>query len=312
MDRGRGVTLPPMQIALAPAGERTWLGEAVVAGGGTLVDPADAEGLVWASTGGADDLAALLAAHPGIRWVQLPWAGIEPFVGVLDDAHVWTCGKGVYALPVAEHALALALAGLRGLVGYGRTSTWTPPRGQNLVDADVTVLGGGGITEELLGLLAPFGCRVTVVRRHPRPMDGVAEVVGLEELPAALPGRRLVVLALALTPETQGVIGAAELAAMDDDAWLVNVARGGHVVTDDLVATLEAGAIGGAALDVTDPEPLPDGHPLWSQPNCLLTPPVGNTPEMAQPLLKERIRENTRRFAAGEELLGLVDPTLGY
>src|SRR5215212_10091692 len=112
------ITLPPMQIALAPAGERAWLGDAVVAGGGTLARPGEAEGLVWASTGGADDLAALLVSNPGIRWVQLPWAGIEPFVPVLDDAHVWTCGKGVYAVPVAEHALALALAGLRGLVGY--------------------------------------------------------------------------------------------------------------------------------------------------------------------------------------------------
>ncbi len=301
-----------MQIAVAPAGERPWLGDAVVAGGGTLADPADADGLVWASTGGADELAALLAAHPGIRWVQLPWAGIEPFVPVLDDTHVWTCGKGVYAAPVAEHALAMGLAGLRGLVGYGRASTWTPPHGENLLGAGVTILGGGGITEELLPLLAPFGCRVTVVRRHPRPMAGADEVVGLERLPAALPGRRLVVLALALTPETQGVIGAAELAAMDDDAWLVNVARGGHVVTADLVAALEADAIGGAALDVTDPEPLPDDHPLWSLPTCLVTPHVGNTPDMAQPLLKERIEENTKRFALGQPLLGLVDPALGY
>jgi len=299
-------------MALAPEGERTWLGDAVTAGGGTLVPPDEAEGLVWASTGRADELAALLRAHDGIRWVQLPWAGIEPFVPVLDEEHTWTCGKGVYAVPVAEHALALALAGLRGLVGYGRASGWGAPTGMNLVDADVTVLGGGGITQELLPLLGPFGCRVTVVRRHPQPMPGAAEVVGTDDLAAALPGRRLVVLALALTPETRGVIGADQLARMDADAWLVNVARGAHVVTDDLVAALEAGEIGGAALDVTDPEPLPDGHPLWSAPNCLVTPHVGNTPEMAVPLLSRRIEENVRRFGAGEPLLGLVDPRLGY
>jgi D-3-phosphoglycerate dehydrogenase len=99
---------------------------------------------------------------------------------------------------------------------------------------------------------------------------------------------------------------------MDDDAWLVNVARGGHVQTDALVQALHDGAIGGAALDVTDPEPLPDDHPLWSAPSCLVTPHVGNTPDMAVPLLSERITENTRRFIAGEELLGLVDPALGY
>jgi phosphoglycerate dehydrogenase-like enzyme len=301
-----------VRIALAPEGERTWLADAVRAGGGDVVDPEQAEGLVWASTGGADDLAALLAEHEGIRWVQLPWAGIEPFVRVLDDRHTWTCGKGVYAVPVAEHALALALAGMRGLVDYGRASSWTGPQGQNLVGARVTILGGGGITEELLKLLGPFDAEVTVVRRHPAPMPGVAEVVGTDRLHEALAGRRLVVLALSLTEETRGIIGPAELAAMDDDAWLVNVARGGHVQTDALVQALHDGAIGGAALDVTDPEPLPDDHPLWSAPNCLVTPHVGNTPDMAVPLLSERIAENTRRFVAGEELLGLVDPALGY
>ena len=300
------------RIALAPNGERAWLADAVLAGGGWVVGPEEAEGLVWASTGDADDLGALLAAHPGIVWVQLPWAGIEPFVEVLDDTHTWTCGKGVYAVPVAEHALMLGLAGLRGLGTYARASSWSGPQGQNLVGAAVTILGGGGITEELLPLLAPFGCRVTVVRRHPTPMAGADEVVGVDRLIEVLPGRRLVVLALSLTDETRGLIDAEALAAMDEDAWLVNVARGAHIVTDDLVAALEAGTIGGAALDVTDPEPLPDGHPLWSLPNALITPHVGNTPEMAVPLLSARIAENTRRFAADEPLLGPVDPVLGY
>ena len=99
----------------------------------------------------------------------------------------------------------------------------------------------------------------------------------------ALPGADLVVLALALTPETEGIIAADELSLMEDHAWLVNVARGRHVVTDDLVDALRDGVIGGAGLDVTDPEPLPAGHPLWSLPNCLITPHVGNTPEMAVP-----------------------------
>jgi D-3-phosphoglycerate dehydrogenase len=121
-----------------------------------------------------------------------------------------------------------------------------------------------------------------------------------------------VVLALALTPETTGLVGVEELALMDGDAWLVNVARGAHVVTDDLVAALDAGAIGGAALDVTDPEPLPDGHPLWALDNCLVTPHVANTWEMAEPLLAERVRANVERWGRGEALLGLVDPRLGY
>jgi phosphoglycerate dehydrogenase-like enzyme len=297
---------------VAPRATRDWLGEAVEAGGGELVPPADAEGVVWASTGEADGLADLLAVHPDLRWVQLPWAGIEPFVGVLDPSRTWTCGKGVYAVPVAEHALALGLAGLRRIVGYGRAHSWGVPQGDNLIGAEVTILGGGGIAVELLKLLAPFGGRITVLRRHVAPMAGADEVVGPEELHTAVEGRRLVVLALALTPETTGIIDAEALARMAPDTWLVNVARGAHVVTDDLVEALSADALGGAALDVTDPEPLPDGHPLWSLPNCLITPHVGNTPEMAKPLLSARIAENTRRFGAGEPLIGLVDPTLGY
>src|SRR5205085_8077075 len=118
-------------------------------------------------------------------------------------------------------------------------------------------------------------------------------------------------LALALTPETTGIIGAGELALMDGDAWLVNVARGPHVVTDALVEALQSRQIGGAALDVTDPEPLPDGHPLWDLDNCLITPHTADTPEMTAPLLAERVRENVGRLARGEQLIGLVDPALG-
>jgi D-3-phosphoglycerate dehydrogenase len=99
---------------------------------------------------------------------------------------------------------------------------------------------------------------------------------------------------------------------MSNRGWIVNVARGRHIVTEHLVEVLQAGEIGGAALDVTDPEPLPDGHPLWTLPNCIITPHVGNTPEMAVPLLAARVTENVRRWSAGEPLLGLVDPTLGY
>lgn len=300
------------RIALAPSGQRTWLGDAIVAGGGVLTDPADAQGVVWASTGGADALAALLVEHPGLEWVQLPWAGIEPFAGVLDDRHTWTCGKGVYAEPVAEHALMLGLAGLRGLGRYARATSWEGQQGTNLLNAKVTVVGGGGIAESLLRLLGPFGAEVTVVRRRVEPLEGAARVVPPEALHEVLPGATLVVLALPLVPETVGLIGRAELDLMEAHAWLVNVARGGHIVTDDLVDALQTGSIGGAALDVTDPEPLPDDHPLWHLPNCLITPHVGNTAEMATPLLSARITANVRRYAAGEPLIGLVDAGLGY
>lgn len=301
------------RVALAPDGIRGWLADAIEAGGGTVVAPQDAEALVWAEPAQAKELDELLHnAAAGVKWVQLPWAGIEPYVEVIRGDRIWTCGKGVYAEPVAEHALTLLLAGLRGLDRYARASTWTRPHGTNLLRAKVAILGGGGITESLLRLLEPFGADVTVVRRRPTAMRGAAHVIGDDALHEALDGAVGVVLALALTPDTEGIIGRAELARMSERGWLVNVARGKHIVTDELVEALRGGVIGGAGLDVTDPEPLPDDHLLWSVPNCIITPHVANTPEMALPLLAARITENVRRWASGEPLIGLVDPSLGY
>ncbi len=304
--------MAPPRCAVAEGPGAAMVREAVASGGGEVVEPADAEALVWLDPRDPGGLARMLDEHPALAWVQLPWAGIEPYVEVLDDKRVWTCGKGVYAQPVAEHALALALAGLRGVGHYARQRTWSGPRGHNLLGARVTLLGGGGIAQELLRLLAPFDARVTVVRRHPAPMEHAADVVGPDQLHGALAHSDLVVLALALTPETHGIIGAEELAALPAHAWLVNVARGAHVDTDALVAALRAGALGGAALDVTDPEPLPDDHPLWGLDAALVTPHVGNTPEMGQALLAERVRENVRRWATDEPLLGPVHVDLGY
>jgi phosphoglycerate dehydrogenase-like enzyme len=306
------------RVALAPEGVRPWIADAIRAGGGTLEAPSAADALVWADTANANELDLFLrGAGQKVEWVQLPYAGVEPFVEVIANNRdrTWTCAKGVYAEPVAEHALALLLAGLRGLGHYGRAGTWSAPQGTNLLGAKVVILGGGGITVSLLRLLEPFGAVVTVVRRHPTAggaLRGAHREVDVSELDHALEGAVGVVLALALTPETEGIIGARQLSCMSDDGWIVNVARGRHIVTDDLVAALEAGEIGGAGLDVTDPEPLPDGHPLWSLPNCIITPHVGNTPEMAVPLLAARITENVRRWGAGEPLLGLVDASLGY
>jgi phosphoglycerate dehydrogenase-like enzyme len=241
-------------------------------------------------------------------------AGIERIAesGVLDHERQWTSAKGAYAEPVAEHALALLLAGLRSLPERARARSWGQPAAQTLFDQPVAVVGGGGITLALLRLLEPFRARVTVVRRSAEPVAGAARTVTVTQLPEALAGARAVVLTLALTPQTRGLIGPRELELMDRQAWLVNVARGALVDTAALVAALRAGQIGGAALDVTDPEPLPDGHPLWDLPNCLITPHTADTEQMTEPLLAARIAENVRRLAAGRELEGLVDPDLGY
>jgi phosphoglycerate dehydrogenase-like enzyme len=131
-------------------------------------------------------------------------------------------------------------------------------------------------------------------------------------LTEALADALVVFLALALTPETTRIIGAPQLAAMRHDSWLVNVGRGRLVDTDALVAALDIGTIAGAALDVTDPEPLPDGHPLWAQSRCIITPHTADTEEMVTRPLAQRIRDNVARFAAGQPLVGVIDPSAGY
>jgi len=299
------------QIAVEPeCWRKADLVAAVERAGATVVPVQEATALVWADPQNPQAFPALI--HDDLDWVQLPYAGIGPFLHMLDTDRTWTCGKGVYAEPVAESALAMLLAGFRNIVGYARASSWQGPVGQNLHGANVLVLGGGGITEELLPLLAPFRCNVTVLRRSADPVEGAHATRTLDALHELLPEADAVVLALALTPETQGVIGATELNLMKPTAWVVNVARGGHIDTDALVQALQATSIGGAALDVTDPEPLPDGHPLWTLPNCLITPHVANTPEMGLLLLAQRVGANVERYVAGEPLIGLVDTEAGY
>ena len=305
------------RIALGPEGLPEWLGEAVVAGGGEVVALEDADSLLWGAPNDPEALREVLAeASDRLRWVQLPWAGIEPYVDALDTDRLWSCGKGVYAEPVAEMALTLALAAMRAVDRYARATTWLQHghMGVNLRRARVTVLGGGGIAETLIRTLQPFDADITVVRNRPTDMPGTARVVGSDRdaVDEAIGAADLVVLALALTSETAGIIDARRLGLMHKRAVLVNVARGAHVVTDDLVEALREDWIMGAGLDVTDPEPLPDGHPLWGLDNCIITPHVGNTPEMARPLLAERITTNVARWIAGEEVIGQVDPDLGY
>jgi len=306
--------MAPVRVAIGPRRSRRFV-QAVTDGGGEAVAvDEEPEALVWLDPNDVEGLAAALRAAPGIRWVQLPFAGVENVVSqeMFDGSRLWTCAKGAYAEPVAEHALALALAGLRMLPRRIKARSWGQAAGISLFDQPVTILGGGGITRALIPLLAPFRAEVTVVRRTTDPVPGAHRTLPTSGLAAALPGAAVVFLALALSPATTGIIGRDELALMEPTAWLVNVARGRHVQTDALVEALDSGGIAGAALDVTDPEPLPDGHPLWGRENCIVTPHTADTPEMTQPLLAARVRENVARFAAGQDLVGIVDPLAGY
>jgi phosphoglycerate dehydrogenase-like enzyme len=302
------------RIAVGPQAA-SFATDAVVAGGGTIVGIDDSpDALVWLDPMEVKGLADQLALAPDLKWVQLPFAGVEKVhsYGLLDHQRIWTCAKGSYAEPVAEHALMLALAGLRHMPTRIAARSWGTPAGTSLYDQQVTILGGGGIATVLLEQLAPFRVDSTVIRRNPDPVPGATRTLPVTELHQALSGALVVFLALALTPDTTGIISAPELALMDETAWLVNVARGGHVDTDALVTALTDGSIAGAALDVTDPEPLPDGHPLWDLANCIITPHTADTIEMVRPLLAERIRTNVSRFSAGEDLVGLVDSDAGY
>jgi phosphoglycerate dehydrogenase-like enzyme len=301
-------------VAVAPR-EAAWAVDAIRRGGGEPVGLDQRPfGLVWTDAGAAGDLRDVLRAHPEISWVQLPMAGVERMAqaGVLDRRRRWTSAKGAYAEPVAEHALALLLAGFRHLPERARAHSWGKPAAQTLFDQSLTIVGGGGIAVALLRLLQPFRARVTVVRQRAEPVAEADRTVGLPDLHEALAGARAVVLALALTPQSRGLIGRKELELMGQQAWLVNVARGALVDTGALVEALRSGQIGGAALDVTDPEPLPAGHPLWDLPNCLITPHTADTEQMTQPLLADRIAENVQRLITGHDLVGQVDPDLGY
>jgi phosphoglycerate dehydrogenase-like enzyme len=306
--------MTPPRVAVGPL-PSAFATDAVREGGGQVVELGDRpDSLVWLDPGDVAGLTGWLAEVPDARWVQLPFAGVERVAeaGLLDDERIWTCAKGAYAEPVAEHALALALAGLRHLPTRVVARSWGIPAGTSLYDQPVTIVGGGGIATSLLEQLAPFRVEATVVRRRADPVPGAARTLSVDRLHEALDGALVVVLALALTPDTERIIGAAELEAMSTSAWLVNVARGRHVDTDALTAALSSGVIAGAALDVTDPEPLPDGHPLWDLENCIVTPHTADTIEMVIPLLADRIRTNVRRLVAGEPLVGLVDASAGY
>ena len=301
-------------VAIAPR-SAAWAVDAIRRGGGEPVRLDQGPlGLVWTDPGAVEELRDVLRAYPQISWVQLPMAGVELMAdaGVLDHRRRWTSAKGAYAEPVAEHALALLLAGLRHLPERARAHSWGEPAGLSLFDQPLTIVGGGGIAIALLRLLEPFRARVTIVRQHAEPVAGAVRTVTAARLHEALADACAVVLTLALTPQSRGLIGRKELEAMDQQAWLVNVARGALVDTEALVEALRSHWIGGAALDVTDPEPLPAGHPLWDLPDCLITPHTADTEQMTQPLLADRIAENVQRLATGRELTGRVDPDLGY
>jgi phosphoglycerate dehydrogenase-like enzyme len=231
---------------------------------------------------------------------------------------VLTNAKGVYGPVIAEHVFALLLAHARGLTAYQQAQArgeWLRdgPELKSLAGETLLVVGMGGIGEEVAQRAKAFGMRVLATVRTPRPAPPyVDKLVTAEGLDALLPEAHFVVLCVPLTPETKGLFDARRLALLPRGAFLVNIARGAVIDTDALVSALESGHLAGAGLDVTDPEPLPPGHRLWSQPGLILTPHVAADAELSGNRRFDLQLENLRRFAAGEPLLNVVDPRAGY
>lgn len=285
--------------------------QAVARGGGTCVSLEEAEALVWMESDPSrfpDPLPA------DIRWVQLSPAGIERWLddGVVTDEAVFTSARGAYSHTVAEHALALVLAGARDLPHWVQQREWAPHQVQELRDATVTVVGSGGIGQALIGMLAPLEAHVVAVTRSGRAVPGATESAAAEQLPELWGRSDYVVVAAPATAGTRHLVDRDVLAAMPAHGWLVNVARGSLVDHDALADALRDGVIRGAALDVTEPEPLPAEHPLWAEPSAVITPHVANPKPVRRARLAERVEENVRRFARDEPLLGTVEPRLGY
>ena len=248
-----------------------------------------------------------LADVPGLRVVQTLSAGYEGVLPHLPPGVLLCNAAGVHDASTAELTVGLVLAAQRGLDAYALARAeqrWENGPRPSLADRSVLLIGPGSVGSAVARRLAPFEVRLTRVASRARD-DAAGHVHGVDELPLLLPDHEIVIVVVPLTDATRALVDAAFLAAMPDGALLVNVARGPVVVTDALVAELRAGRLR-AALDVTDPEPLPPGHPLWTTPNTVLSPHVGGNTSAFPPRARALLRDQFTRFAAGGELLHVV------
>jgi phosphoglycerate dehydrogenase-like enzyme len=255
--------------------------------------------------------ARLMARMSSLQVVQTLTAGVDD-VRPQVPAGVTLCNaRGVHDASTAELVLALVLASLRGIPDFVRDAAhggWDGRRRDALADRTVLVVGYGSVGQAVERRLLPFECQVLRVARAAREGPDGQRVAGLDELPALLPEADVVVLTVPMTDETRGLVDAAFLARLRDGALLVNAARGPVVRTDDLVAEVGTGRLR-AALDVTDPEPLPPGHPLWSAPGVLISPHVGGNTSAFLPRAARLVEAQLRRWAAGEPLAHVVTAT---
>lgn len=258
-----------------------------------------------------------VAGAKGLKWLNTIFSGVDwmPLPELQQRGVRLTNGSGLTANLVAEFALTAMLGFARGyphIVRAADRHEWLPPTNplasRELAGSRVLVMGYGAIGQAVERMLHGFRAQVTVVRRK-----GGEGALGPDEWREQLPTFDWVVLALPGTPKTRGLFDAATLARLRSDAVLINVARADVLDQQALIAALHDGKLGGAVLDLTDPEPLPPDHPLWSAPNCLVTMHQAGLPTAAtRQAAADRFVANCSRFLAGEPLVSEVDLSLGY
>ncbi len=304
----RGVSTAPFVVSLPT---ESWVralgpvdGVEVVVWDGSSPAPEPAPRLVVPDYVATPDLSTLPV---GTEVVQLLTIGFDGVAEQLPPGVRLCNAAGVHETSTAELAVGLAILALRGLGEDVRSMArgeWKPSRRTSLADRRVLVLGWGGVGRAVAARLEPFECTVTAVGTRSRVQDGV-DVHANSELPQLLPEHDVVVLACPLTGETRGLVGPEFLAAMPDGTLLVNVARGPVVDTAALVAELRTGRLL-AALDVTDPEPLPGDHELWSLPGVVVTPHVGGNSTAFRPRMVALLRRQLELLLAGQEPVNVV------
>lgn len=248
-----------------------------------------------------------------LKWFQTMWAGTEEYDGFLPDGIVFTSSSGSNSRSVAEHMLTCLLALCRRLPTYQdsqRAHIWKDEGPmKTILGSTVLVAGAGHVGSTFGRLCQSLGAKTVGLKRTVSgPVEGFDQVLPMDQLDALLPRADVVALTLPHSPQTAGLMGAERIALMKDDAILINAGRGSVLDQDALAAAMRAGKLWGAALDVTDPEPLPADSSLWDTPNLLLTPHVagGMRLEITRRRCVEMAQENLRRYLAGEKLINQV------
>jgi phosphoglycerate dehydrogenase-like enzyme len=265
---------------------------------------------------GVRDVAGAIEAGPDLKWVTTQATGMNgwPIDLMRRRSIVLTNGAGVGAIPISEYMVMALLAGLKGLPELIRAQDhgeWLkkPPSTEEMYGKRALIYGYGGIGRAIAERLRPFGVSVTGVRQNPGTEPGV---IAVAEWESRLSETDLLILSVPLTGKTTALVGSAQLAALPQGAWVANIARGGLIDEPALVAALKSGHLGGAYLDVTDPEPLPPESELWSSPNVILTPHSSWATEHLMERGAQIFLDNFERFVKDEPLKNVVDLEEGY